>query len=140
VTILESLPFSGENQVDQSCRSQQRDTLVGELLETEMQFPSSALVQQSSVAESERAESKCLAGDPVEAGVCQIAVKTPQRIGMKSSPTRPPSGGLQYSSDSTLEGFQGGIENRIENLMQGPVVVGRDDEMPARLQDTEDLS
>ena len=59
---------------------------------------------------------------------------------MKPSPTRSPSGGSQYSSDTTLEGFQGGIEYRIEDLDAGPVVVGRDDQMPARLQDTEDLS
>ena len=62
--------FSRENQVDQSCRSEQRDTLVCELLQSEMQFPSGVLVQQSSVAEGERAKSKCLAGDLVETGVC----------------------------------------------------------------------
>jgi hypothetical protein len=82
-----------------------------------MQFPSGLLVQQSSVAESERAKSKCLAGDLVETGACQIVIEAPQRIGLKPSPTRSPSGGSQYSSDTTLEGFQGGIEYRIEDLM-----------------------
>jgi hypothetical protein len=42
-----------------------------------MQFPSGVLVQQASVAEGERAKSKCLAGDLVETGVCQIVIEAP---------------------------------------------------------------
>ena len=42
-----------------------------------MQFPSGFLVQQSSVAESEGAKSKCLAGDLVETGVCQFVIEAP---------------------------------------------------------------
>src|SRR5215475_5044180 len=46
----------------------------------------------------------------------------------------------QHSADAPLERLQRGVEHRIENLVQRPVVVRRDDQMPARLQDTEDLS
>src|SRR5262245_39211733 len=105
-----------------------------------MQSPSGVLVQQFSVAESEGTKPKRLAGDLVETGVCQFAIKAPHRISVKPRATSSPSGGSQQSPDATLEGFQSGIEDRIDDLMEGPVVVGRDDEMPARLQDTEDLS
>jgi hypothetical protein len=105
-----------------------------------MQPPASFLVQQSSVAESKWAKSKCLAGDLVETGVCQFVIEVPQSIGMKPGSTGSPSDGSQYSPDAALEGLQGGIEYGIEDLMQRPVVVGGDDQMPARLQDTEDFS
>src|SRR5262245_5908242 len=105
-----------------------------------MQSPSGVLVQQFAVAESEGTKSKRLAGDLVETGVCQFVIKAPHRISAKPRATSSPSGGSQQSADATLEGFQSGIEDRIDDLMEGPVVVGRDDEMPARLQDTEDLS
>ena len=105
-----------------------------------MPFPSGFLVEHSSVAKREGAKSKCLAGDLVETGVCQFVIEVPQCIGMKPRPTSSPSGGSQESPDPTLERLQSRIEYGIENLMERPVVVGRDDQMPARLQDTEDLS
>src|SRR5262249_43612919 len=129
-----------ENQVNQSCRSRQRHALVCELLEPEMPIPSGLLVEQSSVAKREGTESECLARNLVETGTCQLAVKCSQRIGMKPRLTRAQSGGSQNSPDPTLERFQSGIEDRIENLMKGPVVISRDDQVPARLQDAEDLT
>src|SRR5262245_39462336 len=59
---------------------------------------------------------------------------------MKPRLTSSPSEGSQYLPDATLDGFESGIEHRIENLVQGPIVIGGDDQMPARLQDTEDFS
>src|SRR5262245_33707582 len=101
-----------------------------------MPFPSGLLAQQPSGAERERAKSNCLTGDLVETRGCQFAVEACQRIRVKPRLTCSEPDRSQYLPDAPLEGFQSGIENWIENLMQGPVVIRRDDQMPARFQDT----
>src|SRR5262245_7220194 len=104
-----------------------------------MHFPSGVLVEDSSIAKGERAKSERLACDLVEPGVCQLVVKVVQRVSMKPRLTSSASDRSQYSPNTALEGFQRGIEYGIEDLVEGPVVVGRDDQMAARFQNTEDL-
>src|SRR5262245_58107455 len=105
-----------------------------------MAFPSGLLVQQCSVEKREGAKSKRLAGDLVETAVCQFVIKVFQRIGMKPRLKTSPADGSQYSPDAALEWFEGRIEHGIEDLMKRPIVVGRDDQTPFRLQDTGYLS
>src|SRR5215475_15073984 len=105
-----------------------------------MQIPSGLLVEQPTVAKREGSKSDCLACDLVETGARQFVIKAAQRVSTKPGPPCSQSGGAQHSTDPTLEGFQRGIEEGIKDLMERPVVIGRDDQMPARLQDTEDLA